>query len=494
MGSMTKPPFIRVRPVLGLVLVVAALTRFYRLGASSLWIDEAASVALVRMPWARFAHTLWTYEANMTLYYLLLRPWTALGTSELVLRSLSAILGVAGVAALYCLGRRLRGAGTGLLAAALFSVHVLHVWGSQEARTYSLVALLVIVSTHLFVNAVKTPHERRLWTAYVVVSVLAVYAHLFAVLVLGAQWLALGRSRARAIGIRRILGVGLALGVALLPLGLFVLLHDHGQLDWIRYFFNPGFVAFSLLMLTGLNPLLVILVLIGLVRAMLTAGRDDDEAWAARLLVSWLVFPIVLVILVSLVKPVFFFRYFGICVPPLLLLAAGELTRPLPASKTRRVLRWVVAGLTITLSSVVTFGFLEKGLKDWAGDWRGATEHILANAQEGDALVFDVTGGFDAFRYYEDRVPSSNRPVPVTTFPRADELASAHIAATPERLHDAARGHSRVWVVQNCQPPGARPLRADDLGAFRQASDQTFGGTQPNTQVRVSLFEAIAQP
>jgi 4-amino-4-deoxy-L-arabinose transferase-like glycosyltransferase len=491
---MTKPPLTHVRPLLGLVLAVAALVRFYRLGASSLWIDEAASVALVRMPWARFAHTLWTYEANMTLYYLLLRPWTVLGTSELVLRSLSAILGVAGVAALYCLGRRLRGEGTALLAAALFSVHLLHVWGSQEARTYSLVALLVILSTHLFVNAVAAPHDRRRWAAYVAVSVLAVYAHLFAVLVLGAQWVALGRSRAGAIGARRILIVGLVLGIALLPLGLFVLLHDHGQLDWIRYFFNPGFVAFSLLMLHGLNPLLVILVLIGLVRAALAVGRDDDEAWAARLLASWLVFPIVLVILVSLVKPVFFFRYFGICVPPLLLLAAGELTRPLSASKTRRVLRWSVAVLTIALSSLVTFGFLTKGFQDWAGDWRGATEHILANAQEGDALVFDVTGGFDAFRYYAERVPSANRTAPVTTFPRPDELASAHIAATPERLHEAARERSRVWVVQNCRPPGAAPLSTGDLGAFRQVSEQTFGGAEPDTGVRVSLFEKIPQP
>jgi hypothetical protein len=367
---------------------------------------------------------------------------------------------------------------------------MLHVWESQEARTYSLVVLLVVLSVQLFMSAVQAPHERRLWTAYVVVSALAVYAHLFAVLVLGAQWLALGRLRARAIGARRILGVALALGTALLPLALFVLLHDHGQIDWIRHFFNIPFVVFSLLMLNGMNPLLAILVVIGLFRAARSAGRDDDEAWTARLLATWLVFPIAVVLLVSLVKPVFFFRYFGICVPPLLLLAASELTRPLPASKPRRVLRWVVAALTITLSSFVTLGY-HKGIKDWAGDWRGATEDILANAREGDALVFDVTGGFDAFRYYEDRVPSAGRTPPVTTFPRPDELASAHIPDTPERLHEAARGHSRVWVVQNCRVPGAPPLGADDLGAFREVSTRTFGGSQPNTGVQVSLFERI---
>src|SRR6185369_15661206 len=87
--------------ILGVILIAATAFRFYALGRNSLWIDEATSVALARMPWGRFLHTLWTYEANMTLYYLLLRGWIHLGTSEVVLRSLSAILGVAGVAATY---------------------------------------------------------------------------------------------------------------------------------------------------------------------------------------------------------------------------------------------------------------------------------------------------------------------------------------------------------------------------------------------------------
>jgi mannosyltransferase len=475
--------------LLGLVLLVAAGVRFHALGASSLWIDEAASVTLASMPWSRFLRTLWGYEANMALYYLLLRGWIHLGTSEAFLRSLSAILGVAGVAALYFLGRRLLNARAGLLAAALLAVHMLHVWGSQEARTYSLVVLLVVLSTHLFVNAVQNPRDRRLWAAYVAVSALSVYAHLFAVLVVGAQWLALGRRRWQEVGTRHLLIVASALGVLLAPMGLFVLLHDQGQLAWIRFFFNGGFIAFSLLILTGFNPVVVILVLIGLVRAARTIDRDDDEAWGSRLLAVWLIFPIGLVLAVSFVKPVFFFRYFAICVPAILLLAAAELTRPLPASKLWRAFRIVVVVVTLVLSSVVTTGYY-KGAHDWAGDWRGATEHILANSREGDAVVFDVTAGLDAFRYYESRVPSAARAVPVAVFPSANELASAHIAATPERLHAAVRGYPRVWVVQNCQPPGTKPVDEKDLGPFHGVGDsKTFGGGAPAAGVQVSLFE-----
>jgi mannosyltransferase len=475
--------------LLGLVLLVAAGVRFHALGASSLWIDEAASVTLANMPWSRFLRTLWEYEANMALYYLLLRGWIHLGTSEAVLRSLSAILGVAGVAALYFLGRRLLSARAGLLAAALLAVHMLHVWGSQEARTYSLVVLLVVLSTHLFVNAVQSPRDGRLWSAYVAVSALSVYAHLFAVLVIGAQWLALGRRRWHEVGTRHLLIVASALGVLLAPMGLFVLLHDQGQLAWIRYFFNGGFIAFSLLILSGFNPMVVILVLIALVRAARTTDRDDEEAWGSRLLAVWLIFPIGLVLLVSLVKPVFFFRYFAISVPAILLLVAAELTRPLAASKLRRALRIVVIVVTLALSSVVTNGYY-KGAHDWAGDWRGATEHILGNAREGDAVVFDVTAGLDAFRYYQSRVPSAARAVPVAVFPAANELASAHIAATSERLHAAVQGYPRVWVVQNCQPPGTKPVDEKDLGPFHGVGDsKTFGGGAPAAGIQVSLFE-----
>jgi mannosyltransferase len=471
------------------VLVIAAVLRFYSLGRSSFWIDEASSVALVSMPWRKFLHTLWTYEANMTLYYLLLRAWMHMGTSEAMLRALSALFGVAGVGALYVLGRRLVAPKAALLAAALLAVNVLHIQTSQDTRAYTLVVLLVILSTHAFVNAVEAPERTRGWVIYVALSVLSVYAHLFAVLVIGAQWLAAGTGRLRRIGARRVMAIAAGLGLPLVPLGLFVLLHDHGQLDWIRSLYSAGFVFSTFLLLNGANPLLAIVLIVALVRAALALRQDDEGSWTARLLAIWFLFPIVLVILVSIVKPVFFIRYFAICIPAAMLLAAAELTRPLAASRWRIGLRVAVVTMTVAVSSLVTLGYF-RGWHDWAGDWRGATEHILAEADSGDAVVFDVTAGFDAFRYYRERVPSGVRGVsPTVVFPTADELASAHIPATPERLRAAVTPYRRVWVVQNCRPMGAAPLDEKTLGAYHSTGHKIFGGSQPEMGVDVSLFE-----
>ena len=67
----------------GVAVVVATLAatvlRLTDLGGKSFWLDEAFSVALARAPWPSFVHELRTSEANMGLYYAILRPWLALG-------------------------------------------------------------------------------------------------------------------------------------------------------------------------------------------------------------------------------------------------------------------------------------------------------------------------------------------------------------------------------------------------------------------------------
>ena len=72
-----------------LLLIVAAgvVLRLHLLTRRDLWVDEALSVVLARMPWRHFWQALWDFQANMALYYLLLRGWLHLGDSEGLVRS-----------------------------------------------------------------------------------------------------------------------------------------------------------------------------------------------------------------------------------------------------------------------------------------------------------------------------------------------------------------------------------------------------------------------
>jgi hypothetical protein len=61
--------------VLVLTLGAAAL-RLFHLGHKSFWADEAVSITLAEFRWADFQHFLTHSEANMALYYVLLRIWS----------------------------------------------------------------------------------------------------------------------------------------------------------------------------------------------------------------------------------------------------------------------------------------------------------------------------------------------------------------------------------------------------------------------------------
>ena len=174
--------------VVSILCLLGALFRFYGLGLSPMY-DEAANWTFAQLPWHSFFQSIWNYEGNMILYYVVLHFWVHLGDSEVVLRSLSAVFGIATIPIVYGLGLRLIGRRGGILAAASISVHAFHIRWSQEARSYAMLVFLISLSTLLLLSVVKAPRGSRLWAGYIGTSILACYCHMLAVLVVAAQWL-----------------------------------------------------------------------------------------------------------------------------------------------------------------------------------------------------------------------------------------------------------------------------------------------------------------
>ena len=71
----------RTRALVLVPLTLAGALCFAGIGSKSLWGDETYSVALARSGWGELWHIVVNREANMSLYYLLLRGWTTLGGS-----------------------------------------------------------------------------------------------------------------------------------------------------------------------------------------------------------------------------------------------------------------------------------------------------------------------------------------------------------------------------------------------------------------------------
>lgn len=128
------------------VMLSALALRVLRLDMQPLWWDEGYSVFFATRDFSTMlART--AVDIHPPLYYALLQLWITLaGNSELVLRLLSVLIGIATVPFMYLLGSRSFGRRVGVLSAILLAISPLSIYYSQEVRMYGLVTLLAAVS------------------------------------------------------------------------------------------------------------------------------------------------------------------------------------------------------------------------------------------------------------------------------------------------------------------------------------------------------------
>jgi uncharacterized membrane protein len=174
---------------LAAIAALALALRLYRIGAESVWWDEYTSVAYLDAP------TLWSFlklnrtldPATFPLYYVLEYLWWSWVSNSIAgVRVLSVILGLAALPLLYMLGRMLFNRTAGVIAALLLALSPIHVFHAQGVRMYVLFNLLAIASMLTFVYLLRDG-RKRWWGVHFVVSVLLLWTHPFAGLVLAAQ-------------------------------------------------------------------------------------------------------------------------------------------------------------------------------------------------------------------------------------------------------------------------------------------------------------------
>ena len=166
----------------------------YRLGNPSIWFDEAFSVELARQPLPLLWHIIWGPEPNMELYYLFLHFWLGLTglfgglPVEWVVRLPSAVFAALSSVMVFLLGRRYLGIVAGFVGAGLYTLNFLQLVYAQQTRSYSLQLLLICIAWYaLFAVFKQDTHTRRWWICFILASTLAVYAHLFSLLILASQ-------------------------------------------------------------------------------------------------------------------------------------------------------------------------------------------------------------------------------------------------------------------------------------------------------------------
>jgi len=181
-------PYLPVFAVAAVILVQWAFM-LAGLARQSLWIDEWFTVQNVVGPWENVLPKLIAEERRPPLYWLLLKAWTeAAGRSEYGMHLLSVAFAVIGACLVWQLARRLIGRREAMLAAALFAWAPFLLLYGRMVRSYSLFAMLTVVSV-LCWHAFERRPTRITWIAYAAALAATIYTDYGAIGVLGAHGL-----------------------------------------------------------------------------------------------------------------------------------------------------------------------------------------------------------------------------------------------------------------------------------------------------------------
>ena len=447
-----------------LLFVGGAAFRLAHLVDKPFWFDECFSVEVARIGWGNFFHLLWWREANMSLYYALLRAWLHFGRSEYFIRSLSVLISVAALPAMYWLARLLYGRRVALIATALLTFNAYSVRYAQEARSYSLFLLLAILSSVCLVACLQRG-DPRLRAGYVIASALAVYAHFYALLLVAAHWLTLrcfGAARPEKSsggGLPGFRQAWIAIGLAVLPILVFVAKTGAGPIKWIS---RPGFAGlfqFFENLAGGRDWTLPIIYFVLCATALAPSGKlllrktPRWDTWRCQFLVVWLVLPVALTVLLSFARPVFLARYMIFCLPALLTLAAAGLAR----LRSPWILAFTLAGVLFLSSQGISFVYghdfdSERDASD------AAVAMILDHTQPGDAILFHIAETRVPYEFFRSLRAGTNTASPdflstlgpEIVFPRhGPGLDYRDFTGKPsgELVRSAAQTHPRVWIM-----------------------------------------------
>lgn len=422
------------------VVALAAFLRAFALGTESVWLDEAVSVKISGQSLPSIVESTATGDTNPPLYYILLRLWTLVfGQSEVAIRSLSACLGTASVVLIYKLGSLLFDRKVGIIGALLLAISPFAIYYSQEARHYSLLLSLTLLSFLLFARMLRADRRSTgLLISYFLVSVMLCYTHMFGLLTLGSQILYFLLFRRRYLKARLHVWAAQIATLAAFSPWVFVIVSEAYEeashaLDWVP---EPSLIVVAEIVgaLGGAGYLwrplgavfilaLLLLCLAGVFSSSVSRRENGSDTepqgnWRTgllnslrepriALLLTWFLFPLLVTIIISLTTmSLLVSRYLIGITAAIYLLAALGISRVSLLLSSHSFRPNVVAGVLTALIVVISIpGLHEYYAYSQKDPWRDAAGFVEQGANSGDAIVFLPSYDEVPFAYYYGGAP-----------------------------------------------------------------------------------------
>ncbi|HEY3917174.1 MAG TPA: glycosyltransferase family 39 protein [Stellaceae bacterium] len=428
------------------VALVALSLRLHGLGDKPFWLDEVTTLhrATITLP-NLIAESL--HSKHYPSYFMLLWLVAKLGTSQWLLRLPSAVFGAVSAALAYAIGNEADGRRTGTAAGLLLALSPFDIQYGQEARSYTLVACLILIALWGLVRLAREPtlvgtplsHKHRPplpWIAYGFGTTAALN-----VLNVAIPWLVAANLAALAIAWRAGEGrkafwrnwawVQAFVLVTWLPFFIAVCVLSHGTVlrgegwappeTWATlwsivapvYLYRiSAFITFDL-MPSAVPWLSAIIALLALAGAWRLRHRPAILAVIGG---SALALPLLL-LLVSLLTPVLVARYFAWSAAPFFVLAGAGIGQL--ASR-----RFAVAGAAIAMVALINLApYYHDETKP---RWDLAAKTLAAEAQPGDVILVDSRDAYEVFSAFAARNGLDKRVALTWTPADAARLSPGH--------------------------------------------------------------------
>lgn len=418
--------------MLAAIMIAAILLRVVALDAHGLWTDEALTIVL--SDWSIQDMFLLPTDPTPPLYYVIHKLLIPANAPLEVVRSISVVAGVMAVGLIYIIGRLAFGAAGGLIAAALLAVWTVHVDYSQEARAYSLLFFLTLLTSlgllcygralhRTTVPSLSNARRRVALILFALGNVLSFYTHVIATVWIILTSLLLLGIAAREKEIRRteLWFVFGAMAVCALP-GIYRLVLQIQMGDEFHWLQQAGLVDFAAATASVLLPVglwdnsLTNAPTRGIVQMAVAAGSTallGTGLWFGRqtlrailrerpivlwLILAYLAVPIIVWLFGFVARPLFMDRVILFSVPGMILLITAICCALLGRSTTRAA----IVAVLLYGASTLLFGIMRE-----KEDWRGAYQFLAASAAPGDIIAVCPFYNYPALRYHAGIVVGS---------------------------------------------------------------------------------------
>ena len=170
----------------GLIILLAATVRFFRIGHWSLWYDELYTVWASRLPLKSLLKEVMA-SGHPPLYYLAGHVWFGLASGGVWVRLVSWGSGVGIVVLVYLIGRQLFSRSARLWATAMAALSPVLIWYSRDATSYSWVAFLSTLSFYFLIRSAKNGGWLD-WSGFTLTAVGVSLSYYFAPILIISGW------------------------------------------------------------------------------------------------------------------------------------------------------------------------------------------------------------------------------------------------------------------------------------------------------------------